>query len=675
MHGREMPLAQRAMLNLKSALSGPINQLLLLTSVIAVAGTLFERFMQQSKKAGDSAKTLSDRYLELYNAVQLSNSVLSFNYDTQIESLKSYVAASELVVESIQKEVEELREKRRAFGASGRTEEYLAVNQLIRATKDRLSAAEKLSEEGKTQLTTLEAEKRVQDEINNQDIQRLQIIRQQIVNRNRVAGESLKQVQNELEIEKTRVQLGDEAAAAKRRDLALNDAYIDGAIAINDKKLIEARYELEIFNIRNKGARSVREIKNEYDGMLLALQRLLDDEKERTTVAQLELQKRREIADTEAKVAERRREGEAISQEQEKALIDLIEQRYGILIQVATLESTKTVQALAEQAMLSERLVQIEQKRLLGQYDSVISLEAQAKEIEYQQALARALGEIELKNYATTQDKEDAIRETTKEFQNQYRLALLISQLQEQRTIDEFLRPSMSEEDELLQRQNEAQLANIAYYEDEKKKIKDESALSDYERAKKLAEAYNTFLKNEQDITDKGTKEVAAIRFRNQTEGILMVTTALEQFVGGMDASSRKQFENQKKLAIGLAGLNTYLAVSQVLADESIKPSWLKFPAAAAMLVQGLAQINSIRNTKYGSASTSGGVRGGAPTQQQGFQEVQMTQNAMSGVGSTFTRERTQTNITVIGNVDREGIAFAVRDGENSISSRATFAR
>jgi hypothetical protein len=43
MHGREMPLAQRAMLNFKTALKGPINQLLLLTSVIAVAGTLIER--------------------------------------------------------------------------------------------------------------------------------------------------------------------------------------------------------------------------------------------------------------------------------------------------------------------------------------------------------------------------------------------------------------------------------------------------------------------------------------------------------------------------------------------------------------------------------------------------------------------------------------------------------
>jgi len=39
---------------------------------------------------------------------------------------------------------------------------------------------------------------------------------------------------------------------------------------------------------------------------------------------------------------------------------------------------------------------------------------------------------------------------------------------------------------------------------------------------------------------------------------------------------------------------NTALAVTQVLADETIKPSWLKFPIAGMMIAQGVAQAATI---------------------------------------------------------------------------------
>jgi hypothetical protein len=680
MHGREMPLAQRAMLNFKTALKGPINQLLLLTSVIAVAGTLIERYSQQSNKAKQVTKELGDEFLRLYDVTKGDNPLM-VDFSQSTKGLEDYATALGNVAKNATATFVGLSTFRTAIGpvAQSVAEFFMpALKEQVALAKQNFDTATGLSEEAKARLKTIQTEAEVQLYIlENQEI-RAAVERQINENRVRTANDEIFKTQELIEIEKIRQSQGEEAAVRQQSLYKTQSIQNDTTLDSEQKEVLLKEEQLKLdYEILRLGGKKTNENKKQveqYASMMQNLRRLLEDEEERTTVAELELQKRREIADLEVSLAERRRDNEKISAEQEKVLIDLIEQRYGILIQVATLESTKTVQALAEQAMLSDRLVQIEQKRLLGQYDSVISLEAQVKEIEYQQALARALGEIELKNYATTQDKEDAIARTTEEFRNQYRLALLISQLQEQRTIDEFLRPSMSEEDGVVQRAEEARLANLAYYEAEKQKIKDQSALSDYERAKSLAEAYNTFLKTEQDITDKGTKEVAAIRFRNQTEGILMVTSALEQFVGGMDASSKKQFENQKKLAIGLAGLNTYLAVSQVLADDTIKPSWLKYPAAAAMLIQGLAQVNSIRNTKYGSAGSSSGVRGGAPSQ-QGFQEVASTQNAMSGVGATMNTQAPATNITVIGNVDREGIAFAVREGENSISSRATFAR
>jgi hypothetical protein len=59
----------------------------------------------------------------------------------------------------------------------------------------------------------------------------------------------------------------------------------------------------------------------------------------------------------------------------------------------------------------------------------------------------------------------------------------------------------------------------------------------------------------------------------------------------------KKQQDRSKKMKIwkqASALSNTALSATQVLADETIKPSWLKFPIAGLMIAQGLAQVATI---------------------------------------------------------------------------------
>ena len=676
LHGKEMPLAQRAMLNFRQALSGPVNQLLLLTSVIAVAGTFIERYMQQSKKAEDSAKTLSERYLALYQAISLTNSVLGFNYDETINSLKSYKGATDDVVKSIEEEIKALEKRLTlslAVGGRGRANvEAKEIRALIKVEKERLSVAETLSDEAKEKLSTLEQEKSVQDEIIRQDNVRFEILNRQISNRNRDAGVTLKQVQDELQIEKVRVRLGDEAAARTKKDLALENAYIDGAIAINDKKLIEARYELEIFNIRNKSTKSAREIRNEYEAMLRALQRQLADEQELSTVGGLRIEQAREIEDIQLRVAERRKEGETISIEQENELIRLINERYKIVIAISEVQSKRIVDGLGRELVVTQALVKAAQARLDYDEQTALQLEYQAEELEYQIELQEQTNSIRLSDFASQEDMNRALTFATEQLKQQYLLSLMNQQLQDRADVEDYVRP-MSNEGQAIQERQDAELASLSYFLAEKQKLMLDDSLSEQERLKRIAEANEDHNLRMEEITKRGQEIISFVRFKTTKEGLDLVTGALEQFANGAEARNKKQFEFQKKLAIGLATINTYLAVSEVLKDPFIQPTWLKYVQAGAMLVQGLAQVNSIRNTQYGGTS-SGGVSGGRQSApQQGFQEVMPTQ-ALAGATSTMNNQTQSMNITVIGNVDREGIAFAVRDGEDMISSRATFA-
>ena len=103
---------------------------------------------------------------------------------------------------------------------------------------------------------------------------------------------------------------------------------------------------------------------------------------------------------------------------------------------------------------------------------------------------------------------------------------------------------------------------------------------------------------------------------------------------------------------------NTAVGVTQVLADETIKPSWLKFPIAAMIAAEGLAQWGIIHKETFEQGGLVGGRRhaqGGTMIEaEQG--EFVMSRSAVDAIGTENLNRMNQggggaVNITFTGNV------------------------
>ena len=103
---------------------------------------------------------------------------------------------------------------------------------------------------------------------------------------------------------------------------------------------------------------------------------------------------------------------------------------------------------------------------------------------------------------------------------------------------------------------------------------------------------------------------------------------------------------------------NTALGITQTLADETIKPSWLKFPIMAMMAASGAAQISTISAEKFEQGGLVGGRRhsqGGTIIEaEQG--EFVMSRNATQAIGIENLNRMNQggggvVNVTFTGNV------------------------
>ena len=65
------------------------------------------------------------------------------------------------------------------------------------------------------------------------------------------------------------------------------------------------------------------------------------------------------------------------------------------------------------------------------------------------------------------------------------------------------------------------------------------------------------------------------------------------------DKKGRDRAAKMRLWKIGSAISNTALAMTQVMADETIKPSWLKFPLMTMMAIEGVAQIQAIQAQQF----------------------------------------------------------------------------
>jgi hypothetical protein len=131
---------------------------------------------------------------------------------------------------------------------------------------------------------------------------------------------------------------------------------------------------------------------------------------------------------------------------------------------------------------------------------------------------------------------------------------------------------------------------------------------------------------------------------------------------------ARTAFGDTKGVAIAEALVNTYVGVSRAFREYTPPLSGV---IAGLQLANGLAQVNKIRNTKIGdkggSASTSS-ASVSAPSAPKFVNDLGAAGQVAGTIGP-FGASMTP-NISITANLDRQGLALAVRDGESDIATR-----
>jgi hypothetical protein len=139
-------------------------------------------------------------------------------------------------------------------------------------------------------------------------------------------------------------------------------------------------------------------------------------------------------------------------------------------------------------------------------------------------------------------------------------------------------------------------------------------------------------------------------------------------------------FGKTKALAVAQAIIDTLGAAVSVMRDTK-GPLWARLLSAGAITAQGFANVKKILSTKPGggSASGGGGMAGARPA---------MSSTAVTPAGSLVSQDFARASIAgqvatdatsrnmadrpvqVMANVDRRGLAIAVREGERSIRTQ-----
>jgi hypothetical protein len=664
MHGREMPLTQRAMINFKSALSSPINQLLLLTSVVAVAGTMIERWSQQANKAKNATNELGQEFLKLYDVTKGDNP-LDVDYTENLEGLDVYLNALKSAVdeskETLQKGVEGIDIFSDNFAQ--RRKDLIEEQ---RIAKERLSIMSGLTKEGEEYRKKLIGQLEVLNRIKESEQASGELQRQ--YNENRIA-DSLKNtasIQEQIRLERIRQTQGENAAIRLQYLLLGNKILDDETLTIMQAGILirENNLNMEAALLRIKQRQS-NENKASYESTVQALQRQLQDETKMSSVQRLRVEQAREVADLEARHTEAKEKGAEIEEGLLEQEIELINKRYDLIAQREGEVSARIVANLSRQAMLSDDLVRVEQEMLFGDEARGIALDLQIQQMEYQNQLADKLDEIKDQYFPTDRIRLRTEENITREMRNQYNLSLMRQKADAMYTVSQFLSSPETEEMRIMQNAQQAMLASTMAFEIEKLQLKER-----FKNSAKLQEASLTALteeqaKKRQQIERTAALQIALIRFAGYSQGLMMITSAFDQLNTSMEAKNRSEFERQKRFSASMATINTFLGVSQVLADANLS-SFMKFATATSMAITGFAQVRQILATKYGGASTGGFSAPRAAS--EGFVESDV--EARGSINGTMNNSQPTMIVNVTGTVDKEGIAWAVMEGTDQINSR-----
>jgi len=166
-----------------------------------------------------------------------------------------------------------------------------------------------------------------------------------------------------------------------------------------------------------------------------------------------------------------------------------------------------------------------------------------------------------------------------------------------------------------------------------------------------------------QDVSDTGEK--VAANLKNQMSAVASAAKGFAALGKELGMGARAVAAIQ---AVG-ALANAHSAASDVLADKTVQPTWLRVAAAAGMYAEGFSHVLAIRNAgkKLGGGSApqfaEGGYVGGRPHSQGGTiieaerGEFVMSRNAVESIGLETLNQMNQSgggggiNVTVTGNV------------------------
>jgi hypothetical protein len=155
-------------------------------------------------------------------------------------------------------------------------------------------------------------------------------------------------------------------------------------------------------------------------------------------------------------------------------------------------------------------------------------------------------------------------------------------------------------------------------------------------------------------------------RFRAQ-----LLENEQEGLIEMMDLSTsiaRNAFGDIKEVAIAEALVNTYVGVTRALSKYN---GPLEAIMVGLKVAQGIAQVNKIRRTTIGSGGAGGGARSpsvSAPSSPSFVNDLGAAGQVAGTIGPFGAT--TTPNISITANLDRQGLALAVRDGESDIATR-----
>lgn len=329
-------------------------------------------------------------------------------------------------------------------------------------------------------------------------------------------------------------------------------------------------------------------------------------------------------------------------------------------IQTADDEERKRLNATIQRA-ITNRNRTTEEIKLYGELKKALQENLVIAEQEERLQKAAGLAGLEIER-----DKNGAIKATNDELER--RLALLDEEffrLRRGRPTQEFevseLRKRVQATANVL-REGERLLTREEIDEARNRAIQVSDSALEVTRAG-LATKLQLYRTSEQQV---GEVMSAGAMFRAQ-----LLENEQQGLIEMMDLSvslARTAFGNTKGVAIAEALVNTYVGVSRAFREYTPPLSGV---IAGLQLANGLAQVNKIRNTKIGdkggSASTSSASA--SPSPSLPFVNDLGLAGQVAGTITPFGASMSP-SISITANLDRQGLALAVRDGEADIATR-----